>query len=1398
MRHSARDPYSCNPAPVPQYQSRLTQSPSFTPFYPQPHPHPPESGFAKNAAAPKPSRKTRVIPPGYDVQFNVIPTVEVDATSEIFVTQWLDENKTPSAAVPDIQYYDVPGTTSKRAVLNFVINNDSLCAVGQSKKKKVAKIACYMHAMSLIYHCQSREASSTRPPPPLEVSEQPVLLQGSAWRGEAQAANDKWQYYRRLEIPPSANPVVNEATEAMRNEAKGMIPDALGSLNNIIAGASTQLIAVPVAKDIHVVTYVIDASSNLIATGIAQNAKVAKSRCAAHALHILRICSGQKSSPNGPSMCTLASNACHSSSLHAIVASLPRHNQLLFRFLRCLFNIAPQRVFEQKMREDGAAEVQCTVTLEGVRCTASAPSSFEAERSALDNSISSMQLCDERVAALNTFVSCYPSVQPETIPSASLTQSLCKKILELAAEEAALFPQLPSHQEGNGSPATIGLTEEDRRVSSLAEAPQSNPTCAARMSRELSARYQNPLYLEKFHSRRSTLAMAQVRQQLLQTVHTHQVTVIAGTTGCGKTTQVPQYLLDDAIERNEGDRCRIIVTQPRRLSTYSVAHRIASERLSVVGEDVGYAVRFDTVLGRHINICTSGVLLQILSHHPHLEHVTHLILDEVHERDINCDVILALVKEVVKFNPHIRVLLMSATIEAELFSNYFSRAPIIKVEGAVYPVSMQYLEDIQQMMGEDSRQFASLQAAAQSNTEFDQARRGCPPFPPKLIDYDLIAALVHRSIEYHLQGSQSNKSILVFLPGWKELVAAKKAIEACWNGRSPCHIILLHSSVDSQLQRACFLPAPKGYYKVVLATNIAESGITIDDVAVVIDSGLIKESAWVNHNQHKAKAFTSSGLVNDSGYGHSAFMSTQLTLKYASRANCTQRSGRAGRTQGGVCYRLFSRAIESTMRLFPEAEIHRVPLSQVILKCLSLNHPPRSFLREFIEPPNEHHVAVSITQLQHLGAVTPLPLEELTPLGLYLSRLPCDPRLGKIIIMGAVLKCLDSALTVAATTDVTPFITNRQIASDVSKQRYLLSRRTQSDPITSLNAYNAYCANDGDPLFAQHNYLNVRQLFHISQYKQQYRDILLRSGFIRNSDLAEQKNQSFSSVSTYSAEDVGISLQDCRRPGGLLVDTSPLSQHSLDIPLIKACVASSLFPNIAVLQTSQRKNSKKVTLRTRTIPFVMPGSGSVCRRVGGPHQRMSNGKDFLSSLAQKDAAEQESKLPAMFYVYQDVFRVEETRTQFLRDVSSISVWALLLFCGSRQSFISYIPVLGVGVIDNWIAIRIDQQSFNALSELRRVTDDCLRRKYRNPNDECNNAFLEKVRDICRVVLHAPPMDGADADLGRSLTDSGSIVSPFKRMAADQIEREMIREEDVEEEGEDFGSDEFTNLYGRQG
>ena len=358
-----------------------------------------------------------------------------------------------------------------------------------------------------------------------------------------------------------------------------------------------------------------------------------------------------------------------------------------------------------------------------------------------------------------------------------------------------------------------------------------------------------------------------------------QVCVISGETGCGKTTQVPQFVLEDAIRRGVGGACNIVCTQPRRISAIGVAERVASERAEQVGESTGYAIKGESRSSPHTRLlfCTVGVLLRRLQSEPTLNSVSHLIVDEVHERDVLTDFLLVMVRDILAVRRNFKVILMSATLSATKFAQYFARpghpiVPTLAIPGFSYPVRDYFLEDVIEStrwkppVGNISRapfhndgSRSELARAAAGGFDggaggrlkviegYSQATaQALSATEQDVIDYDLI--LTTLELICSTGGSRERQlvkvgGILVFLPGMMEI---RKLCDMLAESRafsdSKRYVILgLHSSLDSQAQRAIFRRYPPGMIKIVVSTNIAETSITIDEITHVVDCGRVKE-----------------------------------------------------------------------------------------------------------------------------------------------------------------------------------------------------------------------------------------------------------------------------------------------------------------------------------------------------------------------------------------------------------------------------------------------------------------------------------------------------------------------------------------------------------------------------
>nr|CCC47452.1 conserved hypothetical protein, fragment [Trypanosoma vivax Y486] len=724
-------------------------------------------------------------------------------------------------------------------------------------------------------------------------------------------------------------------------------------------------------------------------------------------------------------------------------------------------------------------------------------------------------------------------------------------------------------------------------------------------------------------------------------------------------------------------------------------------------ETCGYTIRLDTRPGRCINFCTSGVLLRLLHSAPLLTGINYLIIDEIHERDINSDFLLILLRQLLRRRRDLRVILMSATLQAEQFGKYFGDAPIINVEGYMHAVQELYVEDLVPLAMEHNLLTPLLkEAAATLDLENENSARGySAPVPITTSKYGFLEATaeidymaIQFAIEHAVRSLDlTDSSVLVFLPGWDEIIKAKEILER----NTKYYILSLHSSVGPEEQMQCFLPAPEGKVKIILSTNIAESGVTIDDVAVVIDVGRGKEKSYVME-----KGMTSIGR-NEMG------SMSQLVTVYASRANCVQRRGRVGRTRPGMCIRLYSRRHFQSLHDFQTPEMLRTHLDALCLQILALDlGDPADFLQQALEPPSSENIEAAMKRLNELGATTYT--RQLTPLGLRLSRLPLAPKVGKMVIMGAILRCLDSALTIASVTDGDVFISAREHREAVRLHKEDLSHGTQSDVIASVNAFNFWVTAHYEKPPAevvydlQERLLSVPQLLTVSKYKRQFFDIIMNSGFI-------------------SVPDDKKKMHD-RSRADIFVDKSDYSVDALNVGLVKCVVAAGMFPNV-VMSRGRR------LMRNKLANHLVPCSGSVVYRT-----------------ARHDIAQP-------YFVYDELAKSTETDRLQVRNLSNVSLWTILLM-GTSSMPVTYRDDLNLAVVDEWIMFRASFGTLELIRKFKRALNICLSRKFMNPENAENNARLEEFRCIIKELVCTPfkPNDLVE----KQWVEKGVILEPRTR------------------------------------
>ncbi|GAC1031794.1 ATP-dependent RNA helicase HrpA [Pseudomonas sp. No.21] len=458
------------------------------------------------------------------------------------------------------------------------------------------------------------------------------------------------------------------------------------------------------------------------------------------------------------------------------------------------------------------------------------------------------------------------------------------------------------------------------------------------------------------------LPIAAKRDEIKAALEKHQVLVIAGETGSGKTTQLPKICL----EIGRGTHGLIGHTQPRRLAARSVATRVAEEIGTPLGELVGYQVRFEDQSNERslIKLMTDGILLAETQHDRLLERYDTIIVDEAHERSLNIDFLLGYLKTLLPRRPDLKLIITSATIDLERFSKHFGDAPIVEVSGRTYPVDTWY---------------RPLAAEVDENGE--------PLFDDLSVDQGILRALDEIADHERAEGKRPG-DVLVFLPGEREIRDAAEVLRKA-NLRHT-EVLPLYARLTPAEQQKIFAPMPGR--KIVLATNVAETSLTVPGIRYVIDSG----TARISRYSYRAKV-------------------QRLPIEAVSQASANQRKGRCGRVEPGICVRLYSEEDFLGRPEFTDPEILRTNLAAVILQMLHLRLGEIGDF-PFIEPPDGKAVSDGFTLLQELSAVNRE--GQLTPLGRQLARLPVDPRLGRMVLEGASQGSLDEVLLITSALSV--------------------------------------------------------------------------------------------------------------------------------------------------------------------------------------------------------------------------------------------------------------------------------------------------------------------------------------------------------------------------------------------
>lgn len=565
-----------------------------------------------------------------------------------------------------------------------------------------------------------------------------------------------------------------------------------------------------------------------------------------------------------------------------------------------------------------------------------------------------------------------------------------------------------------------------QRVESRPSASKSDREWKKALSRPLGKVDTSPIAQQ-----RRRLPVYNQRQALIDAIRANPVVIIVGETGSGKTTQITQYLYEEGF----AERGLIGCTQPRRVAAKSIAQRVAEETSSTLGDLVGYSIRFENCTGpqTRIKYMTDGMLQHEVLADPDVRNYSVLMLDEAHERTLATDVLLPLVKSAATRRPDLHLIITSATLDSAKFSEYFGNAPVLEIPGRTFPVEIVW---------------------------------------PQKLEPDYLSAALMQIMQIHM--AEPEGDILVFLTGQEEIETACERLFERIKALGPAmahtlEVMPVYSALPSEMQSRIFEVLPKGVRKCILATNIAETSLTIDGIRYVVDPGFVKLSAW------------------DPQLGMNS-----LRIVPISRAQANQRAGRAGRTAPGKCFRLYPEQIyqdEMSDSMVPEIQRQNLAHTALMLKAMGISDLLKF---DFLDPPPKAALVGALVELYQLGAVDGEGL--LTRVGRKMADFPMDPAMAKVLIRSADAGCAQEMLTVVAMLSMPsvfyrPSDAKQRDAADRARRR--LGDST-GDHMTLLNVYTAWARSGYSKQWCVEHYVHERTLRRAKDVRQQLAGILQR------------------------------------------------------------------------------------------------------------------------------------------------------------------------------------------------------------------------------------------------------------------------------------------------------------------
>ncbi len=800
----------------------------------------------------------------------------------------------------------------------------------------------------------------------------------------------------------------------------------------------------------------------------------------------------------------------------------------------------------------------------------------------------------------------------------------------------------------------------------------------------------NPMPTSEMKAQRKSLPAWNSRELFLEMMNNNRVLVLTGETGCGKTTQIPQFIFE------ENKLAKVLICQPRRLAAIGVANRVAEELNEEIGNTVGYMVRGDSKASKFTKLvfCTYGVMLRRLQHDSNLEGIDYIILDEVHERGMDSDFSLALLMTAMRNRSDLKLIVMSATISTDKFATYLatktgaSSVPILSIPGYTFPVVEFYKGDFEEIVRNKK---------VILNPEYDsdgyEVNGGALAHKRKgeVLDYDLLVRLILMlSSGYDdedLEGLDGNElaerkavlspaegTILVFMPGVVEINKLIRLLQDNWSSSiaaskvSP-YILPLHGNLTPYEQRKVFDKASRGHIKIVVATNVAEASITIPDVTVVIDSCRVKEIDFDIERQM-----------------------TALIMKLAAHDSLRQRRGRAGRVQKGRCYRCITKGTYDRLAEHSVPEILRAPIESLILqvKSMKLQEDCIQLLMDCPDPPSPSAISAAMKQLIQIQALDTN--EIITPLGQHLSKLPCTPKFGKLLVFGSLLGNVFHASAIVACLSIrSPFVNNP--ANDKCNPKIELSRNTNSDHVAMAYALLEFnkCSNKKAKMsFCKQYDLSFDRLVEINQLQQD----LLR-------DLV--------SIGLLSSVDAGLNLGSVE------------NRNCTNTAVLQAILCAGLYPSASKIMRPAKRFVETVggnvekDVNAKELKFYIPDASIDAGKEEAIVDNIStaNLQQVFIHPSSINFHNTSFKL-SNFILYSDSSITRNSVNGdkiYIKDITEVSPLPLLFFGGK----VTMQYTEGTVTIDDWIKFAAPGKTVALIQALRYSIDQLLEEKILNTN-----------------------------------------------------------------------------------